>query len=84
MLVLARSVNEGITARFDEQTLETLLQQARTAKQPILFRFGPVEIQGGKVRLGIHAPKQIPVDRDEVYVRAYEDIPPFSGLRDRN
>ncbi len=79
MLVLARGEEEGIVARLDEPTLRQLLDCVLAAGQPVLLRFGPVEISGGKVRIGIVAPG-IEVDRDEVYTEKYGDIPPFKNL----
>lgn len=32
-----------------------------------------VGIKGGQVKLGIHAPKEVPVYREEIYVRIKEE-----------
>ena len=39
-------------------------------------RITVVEIRGDKVRLGIVAPKDVPVHREEVYASIYPDGPP--------
>jgi carbon storage regulator len=32
-----------------------------------------LEVKGAQIRLGIQAPKEIPVHREEVYVRVHEE-----------
>lgn len=51
MLVLSRKKNESIVIADDDCRIEIIV----------------VEIRGDKVRLGINAPKDIPVHRREVY-----------------
>ncbi len=51
MLVLSRHKNESIIIGDGDQKIEIIV----------------VEIRGDKVRLGIEAPKQVPVHRLEVY-----------------
>lgn len=79
MLILARGKEEGIVVRLDEQTLHQLLEDVQATGEPVLLRFGAVEIQGSKVRFGIDAPG-IEVNRDEVHVKKFGDIPPFRSL----
>jgi len=51
MLVLSRKVNESIVISVGEAIIEVVV----------------AEIRGDKVRLGITAPREIPVHRREVY-----------------
>ena len=58
MLVLSRKENESIVARINGHLVKVIV----------------VEIRGDKVRLGIEAPKEIEVHREEVYERiCHED-----------
>ena len=54
MLVLSRKKNEAIVIG-DEETLGFVIEVI------------VIEIRGDKVRLGIEAPKQVPVHRQEVF-----------------
>ena len=51
MLVLSRKKNESIVIEVDGKIITVVL----------------VEIRGDKVRLGVEAPKEVPVHRAEVY-----------------
>lgn len=81
MLTFGRGQQEGIVALLDEKTLLQLLAAVRETGQPLLFRYGPTEIQGNKVRISTHAPKPISVDRDEIFVPKHGILlAPFSEL----
>lgn len=53
MLVLSRKENESVVARIDGR----------------LVKITVTEIRGDKVRLGFEAPRDIEVDREEVFER---------------
>lgn len=57
MLVLSRKKNESIVIGEGEDRVEVFI----------------VDIRGEKVRLGIEAPKKIPVHRKEVYDAIHPD-----------
>jgi sRNA-binding carbon storage regulator CsrA len=69
MLVLSRKKDENVQTILDEATLENLLSQVRASGQPIVLKYTVVEIRGDKVRLGVDAPREVPVHRGEVITR---------------
>ncbi len=85
MLTLGRRKQEGLVALLDETTLLQLLAEVRETGEPVLFRYGPVEIEGSRIRIGTHAPPAIKVDRDEIFVRKHGiTLLPFSELREKH
>lgn len=40
-----------------------------------------VEVKGDKVRLGVEAPKEVPVHRREVYDAIHPDAPPVPAVK---
>ena len=74
MLVLSRKKSESIKIRLSEEMIDRLQKRlAGTSDKDILkvleewIDVTVVEIRGDKVRLGITAPKEVPVHRKEVF-----------------
>ena len=65
MLVLSRKRNQKILLDLNKLTREELI--AMHARGELLFKVVVADMRGDKVRLGVDAPKSIPVHRDEVY-----------------
>lgn len=66
MLVLSRKRDENIQTILDEATLTALLDEVHRTGQPIVIKHTVVDIRGDKVRVGVEAPRAVPVHRGEV------------------
>lgn len=66
MLVLTRHEDQAIRVVLNEQTLEALLEEARLTGEPVRILVTAVHIGRGTVRLGIDAPQQVRIMRNEL------------------
>lgn len=66
MLVLSRKIGEKIVVKLDQATLEALLASVRASGKAVDLEVTLIEVDRNKVRLGLTAPRSVPIYRSEL------------------
>jgi len=80
MLIVSRKQREGLSLTIDQEGLEALLAEAKASGQPVIVTVVPVKVQPSRVRLGVHAPRQFTILRDELSENPATAGPPPAGI----
>ena len=72
MLILTRTKDKTVEFSFSEEVLRTLLTEAQQTNKPVEISILVTTLNSNMVKLGITAPRCVPIRRGELPVTAPE------------